>query len=30
MLAISAAESLATGSRLTRWFQGLSDGKIGQ
>src|SRR5436305_14809543 len=30
MLAISAAEVLATGRRSTRWFQGLSEGKIGQ
>ena len=30
MLAIRAAESLATGRRSTRWFQGLSAGKTGQ
>ncbi len=30
MLAISAAEFLATGSRSTRWFQGLFGGNTGQ
>ena len=30
MLAISRDEFLATGSRSTRWFHGLSEGKISQ